>query len=180
MYQKSVKLSSVEMSNLYYFCLNNNKFFLMYTNKNKYKYFTIPSCFTFQKDQQTFIFSSELKDQTFLNSYVTSFIFWIKQNNKTFKKKLLLKGLGFRAYLSDDKSKICFKIGFSHIIALSIPKNINNIIIEKNYITVEGDNIALVGNFCRQIKSLKLPDSYKGKGFLYKNEVISLKPIKKN
>jgi len=39
------------------------------------------------------------------------------------------------------------------------------IIIEKNYITVEGDNIAIVGNFCRQIKSLKLPDSYKGKGF---------------
>ena len=152
----------------------------MFTSKSKYKYFTLPSSFSFQKIQQTLLFSSELKDEISLNSYLTSFVFWLKQNNKVFKKKLLLKGLGFRAFLSDDKSKICFKIGFSHIIALSIPKHINNIIIEKNYITIEGDNLGIVGNFCKQIKGLRLPDSYKGKGFLYKNEVISLKPIKKS
>lgn len=180
MYQKAIKLSSHEISCLYYYFFNNNKFFLIFTNKKQYKYFSIPSHLTFVKTQQTLLFSSTQKDSSFLNNYLTNFVFWLKQNNKVFKKKLLLKGLGFRAFLSDDKFKICFKIGFSHILSIKIPKHINNIIIEKNYLTIEGESLSVVGNFCKEIKQLKLPDIYKGKGFTYKNEIISLKPIKKN
>ena len=148
MHQKAIKLSLPEISCLYYYSFNNNKFFLIFTNKKQYKYFSIPSHLTFVKREQTLFFSSIQKDSSFLNTYLTNFVFWLKQNNKAFKKKLLLKGLGFRAFLSDDKFKICFKIGFSHILSIKIPKHINNIIIEKNYLTIEGESLSVVGNFC--------------------------------
>ena len=44
---------------------------------------------------------------------------------------------------------------------------------------VEGIESAVVGNFLKKIRNLKTPDSYKGKGFWYKNESKVLKEIKK-
>ena len=45
--------------------------------------------------------------------------------------------------------------------------------------SVEGFDKVTVGNFVNKIRNLKFPDSYKGKGFWYKNEVIKLKEINK-
>lgn len=180
MYKKIIKFASIEKLNLYYFFFNNNKFFLIFTTNKKYKYFTLPSNLNFQKEKQTFLFSSLKKDSFLLNNYLLNFNAWLKNNNKLFKKKLLLKGLGFRCFLSEDKLQIGFKIGFSHILFLIIPKNVNKISIEKNYLIVESDDISTLGDFCKKIKQLRLPDIYKGKGILYRNEIINLKAIKKS
>ena len=51
--------------------------------------------------------------------------------------------------------------------------------IQKNIISVEGSDSVVVGNFTNKIRSLKIPDSYKGKGFWYKSEKEKLKEIKK-
>jgi ribosomal protein L6P/L9E len=51
--------------------------------------------------------------------------------------------------------------------------------VNKNILTFEGFDPVAVGNFANKVRSLKFPDVYKGKGFWYKNEVRSLKEIKK-
>ena len=52
-------------------------------------------------------------------------------------------------------------------------------IVEPVFNSLEGFDPVAVGNFATKIKSLKFPDTYKGKGFWYKNEVKVLKEIKK-
>ena len=88
---------------------------------------------------------------------------WLKNLEKPFKKQLVLKGLGFKADVLNDSSLLELKLGFSSKIIL----------------TLEACDSVAVGNFANKIRSLKFPDAYKGKGFWYKNEVRSLKEIKK-
>lgn len=92
---------------------------------------------------------------------------------------MLLKGLGYKAVLKNDDSVLELKIGYSHTISLPIKKDMLKIILDKNNLTVEGFDKVTVGNFVNKIRNLKFPDSYKGKGFWYKNEVIKLKEINK-
>jgi len=72
-----------------------------------------------------------------------------------------------------------FKIGLSHIVSLEIPSHDVVVFLIKNTIVVEGINPVVVGNFLKKIKNLKIPGSYTGKGFWYKNEIKILKPVKK-
>lgn len=104
---------------------------------------------------------------------------YLKRLEKPFKKKLLLKGLGYKAVLKNDETVLELKIGYSHSISLPIEKQNVKVILDKNTLTVEGTNKTKVGNFVNKIRNLKLPDRYKGKGFWYKNEVIQLKEINK-
>jgi ribosomal protein L6P/L9E len=179
MLQKTINTESLDILNLHFVFLQNQKYFLLKTDQESSKYFTIPSFINVQKLENKIVFSLNNKQLFPLDSYVSSFISWLKLFNKKIKKKLLLKGLGFRSYLSDDKSKICFKIGYSHIIDLTIPKKISSIVIEKNYLIVESFDKVILGNFCKRIKELKPVDVYKNKGFSYKKEILLLKPIKK-
>jgi large subunit ribosomal protein L6 len=103
----------------------------------------------------------------------------LKRLEKPFRKKLLLKGLGYKAVLKNEESVLELKIGYSHVIAVPITKESIKVIIDKNTLIVEGFDKVEVGNFVNKIRNLKLPDSYKGKGFWYKNEVIKLKEINK-
>lgn len=57
--------------------------------------------------------------------------------NKKNKKKLILKSSGFRCFLSDDKSALNSKIGFSFIISLIIPNKILVISIDKIFLILE-------------------------------------------
>ncbi len=175
---KKFTLTNTEISNLSFGSFDNIHFFLLRKNKKYFKYFKINQNILFSKKRQSFIFT------TFSNLLLTNFLLlftnWIKFYVKSFKRKLLIKGLGYRCFLSDDNIFLMVKIGFSHLIALKIPKEIKNIIIDKSYIVIEGTDLVAVGNFCKKIKNLKTKDIYKGKGFLYKNEKINLKSIKKN
>lgn len=101
----------------------------------------------------------------------------LEKLNKIFKKKLILKGLGYRITLLENK-KIELKLGFSHLIKLTIPENIR-VKARKNIMNIEGSDKVLLGNFVNKIVSLKAPDSYKGKGFWFKYQKKSLKIIKK-
>ncbi len=105
----------------------------------------------------------------------------LEQNKqRSFYKKLLLKGLGFKIISFIQNEFIELKIGFSHNVKIKIPKKSNlNIYINKNMIVIEGFLKYKVGNFANKIKSFRLPDSYKGKGIWYKKEVKFLKEIKK-
>ncbi len=102
-----------------------------------------------------------------------------------FTKELDLVGIGYKV---DVKPKyMTLSLGYSHPIEFPIPPGIS-VKAEKqsksiqNYvatITISGSDKQLVGQYAADIRSLRKPDAYKGKGLRYKNEVIRLKVGKK-
>lgn len=104
---------------------------------------------------------------------------WAKSSNKLFRNKLILKGLGCKANLSDNQTKLNLKLGYSHALSVSIPIDRIKVKLCKSTITVQGYNSSEVGDFARKIRGLRYPDSYKGKGIWFKNEHRTLKELKK-
>jgi len=88
---------------------------------------------------------------------------------KGFEKKLELNGVGFR--VSGGGRALDFALGFSHPVKYSAPEGID-LKVEKNLITVSGINKQQVGQVAAEIRALKKPEPYKGKGIKYVDEVI--------
>lgn len=86
-----------------------------------------------------------------------------------FSKKLELHGVGFRVALAGTQLKI--NLGRSHDVLYDIPQGIN-VSIEQNVITVSGINKQQVGQVASEIRALRKPEPYKGKGIRYENEHI--------
>jgi len=104
--------------------------------------------------------------------------------NKAFEKKLILEGIGFKSEVKPDPaggseaSKIVFALGFSHPVEVTIPKDLK-VTAEKNIISISGSDKETVGQFAAQIRALKKPEPYKGKGMRYDTEIIKRKQGKK-
>jgi len=155
---------------------------LVLNSKNQSKYTIIPPFVGFSTNENTLFLNLEIKTPENLNALNQIHSLLLKCLNsfeKPFKKKLLLKGLGFRVGVSEDSEFLDLKLGYSHNIKIPVPKEHIKVNVDKNHLTVEGFDKILVGNFSNQIRNLKYPDSYKGKGFWYKDEIKVLKEIKK-
>jgi ribosomal protein L6P/L9E len=74
---------------------------------------------------------------------------------------------------------LIFKLGYSHLITLDIPKTICSVNIEKNVLFLESHNLIKLGTFSKKIKNLKKIDVYKNKGFSYPKEFNKKRQIKK-
>ncbi len=96
--------------------------------------------------------------------------------NKAFEKKLIVEGIGFKADVVG--SDLVFKLGFSHPVKIAIPKNLK-VTSDKNIITVSGIDKEFVGLYVAELRALKKPEPYKGKGIRYEKEVIRRKEGKK-
>lgn len=92
-----------------------------------------------------------------------------------FKKRLELAGIGFRVNLTGDK--LILLVGYSHSVEIEQPEGIK-FQVEDNKITVSGINKELVGKVAAEIRKVRPPDAYKGKGIRYEGEVVKLKPGK--
>jgi large subunit ribosomal protein L6 len=97
--------------------------------------------------------------------------------NQPFVKKLILEGIGYKSEVKGDK--IVFALGFSHPVEVLIPTTLK-VTAEKNAITVSGSNKEEVGSFAANLRTLKKPEPYKGKGMRYDTEVIRRKQGKKS
>lgn len=86
-----------------------------------------------------------------------------------YEKKLEINGVGYGAVLSG--SKLTLKVGFSHPVEFIIPSGIK-IAVEKNIITISGIDKQQVGQVAANIRKVKKPEPYKGKGIKYSDEVI--------
>jgi large subunit ribosomal protein L6 len=86
-----------------------------------------------------------------------------------FEKKLEINGVGFRVQAQGQDLK--FNLGFSHDVIYKVPQGIQ-INIDQNIITVSGINKQQVGQVAAEIRSLKKPEPYKGKGIKYVDERI--------
>lgn len=89
--------------------------------------------------------------------------------SKGFEKKLELNGVGFRVALAGNGLK--FNIGFSHEVNYALPQGISAVV-EQNVITITGIDKQQVGQVAAEIRALKKPEPYKGKGIKYVGERI--------
>lgn len=89
-----------------------------------------------------------------------------------FTKILELNGVGFRINLSGQKLKM--SLGFSHEVEYELPEGVTAKV-ENNVLTLWSASAELVGRVAAEIRALKKPEPYKGKGFKYHDEVIRRK-----
>jgi len=89
-----------------------------------------------------------------------------------YKKQLEINGVGYKVALQGKDLRL--ELGFSHPIVFAAPEGIT-FIIEKNVVTVEGIDKELVGKVTSEIRALRKPEPYKGKGIKYIDEIIRRK-----
>jgi large subunit ribosomal protein L6 len=96
--------------------------------------------------------------------------------SKGFEKSLEIVGVGYRAEKTGEKLTI--RIGYSHPVEVTpLPGTTLNVE-GNNRITVSGIDKEVVGEMAAEIRAIRRPDAYKGKGIRYAGEVVRLKPGK--
>jgi large subunit ribosomal protein L6 len=90
-----------------------------------------------------------------------------------YQKRLLLQGVGYRAALKDKALE--FSLGFSHPVSVSPPEGIEFEVPQPTEVVVKGIDKQLVGEIAAQIRRLRPPEPYKGKGIRYADEHVRRK-----
>jgi large subunit ribosomal protein L6 len=96
---------------------------------------------------------------------------------KGYEKKLELVGVGFRAQVQGKNLNLT--LGFSHPVSVAIPEGINIETPSQTEILVKGIDRQKVGQLAAEIRDIRPPEPYKGKGVRYAGEQITLKEGKK-
>ena len=97
--------------------------------------------------------------------------------SKGWEKKLLLVGVGYRA--KADKLKLELTVGYSHPVNFEIPDGITIETPSQTEIVIKGIDKQTVGQVAADIRSVRPPEPYKGKGIKYSDEEIVKKEAKK-
>jgi len=92
---------------------------------------------------------------------------------KGFSKELEIVGTGYRARM--EGNKLVINVGFSHPVEILPPPGIQFEVEGQNIIRVKGIDKQLVGDVAAQIRRIRPPEPYKGKGIRYRGEVIRRK-----
>ncbi len=90
-----------------------------------------------------------------------------------YSKTLILKGVGYRALVNGNK--LTLNVGYSHPVEMEAPQGITIEAPEATKVVVSGADKELVGDVAADIRAVRLPEPYKGKGIRYENEHIKLK-----
>jgi large subunit ribosomal protein L6 len=97
--------------------------------------------------------------------------------SKGYEKVLEIFGVGYRAQVQGNK--LIFSLGYSHPVEFQLPEGIKATVDSKQTtITLQGADKALLGQVAANIRALRPPDPYKGKGIRYAGEQLRLKPGK--
>jgi large subunit ribosomal protein L6 len=94
-----------------------------------------------------------------------------------YTKRLLVEGVGFKLEVKGQDLNMA--LGFSHPVVRTIPAGLT-VVAEKGALNITGIDKEAVALFANQIRSLKKPEPYKGKGIRYSDEVIRRKQGKKS
>jgi large subunit ribosomal protein L6 len=86
-----------------------------------------------------------------------------------FQKQLEINGVGYRAAVKGNILEL--QLGFSHPVNYEFPKGLQ-ISVEKNIITIKGDDKQVVGQVAAEVRGFRPPEPYKGKGVKYVEEHI--------
>ncbi|RME30261.1 50S ribosomal protein L6 [Candidatus Parcubacteria bacterium] len=100
----------------------------------------------------------------------------IKGVTQGWSKVLEVHGVGYRAEVAGNALKLL--VGYSHPVLLPVPQGVS-VSVEKNVITISGIDKEAVGQFAAQVRKVRKPEPYKGKGIRYQGEYIRMKEGKK-
>jgi large subunit ribosomal protein L6 len=97
--------------------------------------------------------------------------------SKGFEKKLSLVGVGYRAAAAG--SKLNLQIGFSHPVAKDMPEGVTVACPTQTEIVIKGSDRQVVGQIAAEVRAIRPPEPYKGKGIRYVGEKVVIKETKK-
>jgi large subunit ribosomal protein L6 len=97
--------------------------------------------------------------------------------SKGFEKKLSLVGVGYRAAAAG--SKLNLQIGFSHPVAKDMPEGVKVACPTQTEIVISGSDRQVVGQIAAEVRAIRPPEPYKGKGIRYVGEKVVIKETKK-
>lgn len=97
--------------------------------------------------------------------------------SKGFERKLTLVGVGYRAQATG--SKLNLQIGFSHPVAVEMPAGILVSCPTQTEILIKGFDRQVVGQLAAEVRAIRPPEPYKGKGIRYTDEKVVIKETKK-
>ena len=119
--------------------------------------------------------TEELLDKSLHGLTRTLLANMIEGVTKGYSKQLEIQGVGYRAQVQGKKLQLA--LGFSHPVEFSAPDGITFDIDKekKNLITISGIDKSLVGQVAADLRSLRAPEPYKGKGIRYSGEVVRRK-----
>ena len=109
-----------------------------------------------------------------MNSLITNMIIGV---TKGYEKALEIVGVGYR--FNVQGKKLVINAGYSHPVEMMIPEGLTVTAESNTEITVKGIDKVLVGEFAANIRKVRKPEPYKGKGIRYKDEHIRRKEGKK-
>jgi len=92
------------------------------------------------------------------------------------ERSLDIVGVGYRAEKTGEK--LVLRVGFSHTVEITPPPGVSLIAETATRIKVSGASKEAVGQMAAEIRAVRPPDAYKGKGIRYVNEPVHLKPGK--
>lgn len=132
----------------------------------------IPSGITLKTEGETLIVNKQSEaaehraNQGLVRSLIQNMVTGVSQG---FERKLEVNGVGFRVNLSG--ADLNLSVGYSHPVKYTIPQGISASV-EQNIITIGGIDKQQVGQIASEIRALKKPEPYKGKGIKYVEERI--------
>lgn len=140
-------------------------------SKGTLKQFTMPGVTVEQKENEVIVTreNDEAPNRAkhgLMRSLINNMVVGVSNG---FSKKLELNGVGYRVALQGADLK--FNIGFSHEVIYKVPQGITATV-EQNTITISGISKQQVGQIAAEIRALKKPEPYKGKGIKYADERI--------
>lgn len=115
---------------------------------------------------------SDQKSKAFwglFRSLISNMVFGVTEG---YSKQLEINGVGYRAVVSGQK--LTLNVGYSHPVDFELPQGISGVV-EKNVITLTGIDKQLIGETAANIRKVRKPEPYKGKGIKYVEEVIRRK-----
>jgi large subunit ribosomal protein L6 len=142
--------------------------------------FTVPHSLSIVQEGDTFLVkrANENKRVKALHGLYRSLIAnAVHGVEKGWEKKLEIVGTGFNVKMQGVD--LAFKIGYSHPVVFKSLPGIQFQVEGNNKVIVNGIDKHLVGQTAHQIKMIREPDAYKGKGIRYEGEVVRIKPGKK-
>ncbi|MFA4830944.1 MAG: 50S ribosomal protein L6 [Patescibacteria group bacterium] len=114
----------------------------------------------------------EKKERALWGTFASHIKNMITGVSEGFKKQLEINGVGYKISLQGKDLKI--EVGFSHPIIFEMPKGMS-VAVEKNIITLESADKELLGQVAAEVRSVRKPEPYKGKGIKYLDEVVRRK-----
>jgi len=97
--------------------------------------------------------------------------------NSSFKKELEIIGVGYKFSLKGNN--LVINAGYSHPVEMKIPEGIKVEVVSNTEITITGCDKVMVGEFAANVRKVRSPEPYKGKGIRYKDEHVRRKEGKK-